>query len=144
LTDHAIVVLAHLARTAHVCVHPAKEIADATRIPLPTVQKVLKQLSRESLLISTRGARGGYSLARDPAAMSVAQVVEAMEGPLALTTCALTGEGCSDDHDCQVAGHWPVINGAVRTALDAVSILDISRPASPSVRAAPRAGNEHV
>lgn len=138
LTDHAIVVLAHLARTAHVCVHPASDISESTRIPLPTTQKVLKQLTREDLLVSVRGARGGYSLARDPETITVADVIAAMEGPLALTSCSLSAlmvdhEGCTEESHCQVSGHWPLINSAVRSALEAVSILELSRP--------PRVGN---
>ncbi|MCB9664114.1 MAG: SUF system Fe-S cluster assembly regulator [Alphaproteobacteria bacterium] len=128
LTDYAIVVLAHLAREAHVCVHPASAIAEATGVPQPTVAKVLKSLTREGLVLSSRGVTGGYSLARDPARISVVDVIAAVEGPLALTACAVEGLGCTDEHHCQVAGHWPRINGAVIDALRAVSILDLSRP----------------
>ena len=129
LTDHAIVVLAHLSRKAHVCVHPAAGIADETAIPQPTVAKVFKQLTRGGLLISTRGAAGGYSLARDPAEISVADVVTAMEGPLSLTACAIEGlNTCDHGEHCQISGHWPLINQAVYGALADVSMLDLARP----------------
>lgn len=145
LTDYGIVVMAHLARTAHVCVHPAAEVAEATGVPMPTVQKVLKALAREGMLLSTRGAHGGYSLARDPAQVSVLDVVEALEGPMALTACALhEGEVCADEPHCDVAGHWPRINGAVRHALSQVSLLELSRPvdARPVARRQLAAGRE--
>lgn len=131
MTDYAIVLLAHLVRQAHVCVHPASEVADATGIPQPTVAKVLKQLAREGLLRSVRGAQGGYVLAKDPARVSVADVIAAMEGPVALTACAVHGMGetCGDEDTCHLAGHWPRINEAVVSALRDVSILELARPA---------------
>lgn len=129
LTDYAIVVLAHVARNAHVCVHSASDLADATGVPAPTVAKVLKLLARDGLLHSTRGAHGGYGLARDPGRISVADVIAAVEGPMALTACSAPGDAsCSDEHHCQVSGHWPSINAAVRTALEGVSILELSKP----------------
>jgi len=131
LTDYAIVLLAHLAREAHVCVHPASEIAEATGIPQPTVAKVLKQLTRAGLLRSVRGAHGGYALDRDPGRVSVADVIDAIEGPVALTACSVHGAGetCGDEANCQLSGHWPRINTAVVGALREVTILELARPA---------------
>jgi FeS assembly SUF system regulator len=128
LGDYAIVMVAHLARTAHVCVHPATGIAEATGIPLPTVAKVLKTLAREGILVSTRGAHGGYGLARDPATISVVDVLEAIEGPMSLTACAHAGPGetCSDEAHCHLPPHWRAINAAVREALSKVSMLDLA------------------
>lgn len=130
LTDYALVVMAHLAREAHVCVHPATAIAEVTGLPQPTVAKILKALSREGLLHSVRGAAGGYSLARDPRAVSVADVIAAIEGPIALTACSVHGgETCADVDTCQLADHWPHINGAIASALAGVSVWDLARPA---------------
>ena len=130
LTDYALVVLAHMVRQAHVCVHPASDIAEATGLPQPTVAKVLTTLCREGVLRSVRGAQGGYLLDRDPAEIRVADVIEAMEGPVALTACAVHGTGapCSDLESCDLAGHWPTINRAVVGALRQVSLVDLARP----------------
>jgi FeS assembly SUF system regulator len=135
LSDYAIVMLAHLARSAHVCVHPATSIADATSIPLPTVAKILKTLAREGLLISTRGAHGGYGLARDPRTISVVDVLEAMEGPFALTGCSHHGTvACAEEGHCSLPAHWPAINAAVREALGQVTLMQLAGP--PERRAA--------
>ena len=142
LTDYAIVVLAHLAREAHVCVHAAPAVSEATGVPQPTVEKVLKQLARGGLLVSSRGIHGGYALARDPSAISVAQVIDTIEGPVGLTACSgVEGEACADEGHCQVSGHWSSIHDAVRGALEAVSILELSRPAQPAVRRASASGD---
>lgn len=139
LTDYALVVLAHLARRSHVCVHPASDIAAETGVPLPTVAKVLKVLARDGLVVSSRGARGGYSLGRDPALISVVEVVEAMEGPIGLTDCAHASGACADQASCDLSGHWPRINEAVRDALLGVSVLDLSRQRRPLARPATHA-----
>ncbi|MCB9681800.1 MAG: SUF system Fe-S cluster assembly regulator [Alphaproteobacteria bacterium] len=132
LTDYAVVVLAHLARHAHVCVHSASDIASATSIPQPTVAKVLKMLARDGLVQSSRGAHGGYSLGRDPRRITIACVIDSIEGPIGLTACSQTGpasgEGCADEHHCQLSIHWPGINAAVRSALEAISIDALARP----------------
>lgn len=141
LTDYAIVVLAHLARHAHQCVHPASELAEATQLPLPTAQKVLKKLTRGGLLLSSRGAHGGYSLARDPATLTLVEVIETVEGPVGLTACSVVeGETCDNEAHCHLSGHWPVINDAVRSALEAVTILDLARTAPSSSVLQLRAG----
>jgi FeS assembly SUF system regulator len=131
LTDYAIVVLAHMARHAHLCVHPASELATETGVPLPTVQKVLKTLAGAGLVESRRGARGGYALAADPAATTLLTVIERLEGPIGLTDCAIAlaadAGGCSDHDHCVVGDHWPVLNEAVRGALEGVTLLTLAR-----------------
>jgi len=136
LTDYAIVILAHLARRGRVCVSPASEVAAGTGIPQPTVAKVLKQLVQSGLVVSSRGARGGYGLARDPARITVIEVIDAMEGPLTLTDSAGDAAACADHARCGVVGHWPRINHAVRQGLAAVTLLDLAAPAQPRVAAA--------
>lgn len=129
MSDYGIVVLTQMVRMAHRCVHPATELAEETRIPLPTVQKVLKVLARDGLVVSMRGARGGYALADDPARVDLVRVLDCLEGPVALTDCAAHGEGCSEEAWCHVAPHWMVINRAVRTALQGVTLLEVARGA---------------
>jgi FeS assembly SUF system regulator len=162
LTDYAIVVLAHMARNAHRCVHPATDLSEQTAVPLPTVQKVLKSLLREGLVVSMRGARGGYALAEDPAVTTLVRILEAMEGPLAMTDCAVshnpafpnpslpTASGsathtCHESSTCAMSGHWPLISNTVREALRHVTLLDLSKTRTPipgpkpTPRAAPEA-----
>lgn len=134
LTDYAIVLLAHQARTPSALVS-ARELSEATGVPFPTVQKVLKQLVQGDVLRSERGAQGGYGFAREPSALSVADVVEVMEGPLALTACAGSDAPCTEHPHCAVSEHWPVINRAVQQALAAVTILELSRPRASCVTA---------
>lgn len=136
LTDYGIVVLTHMTRHAHRCVHSATELAEATSIPLPTVQKVLKMLARDGLVTSMRGARGGYALGCDPGDVDLMRVLEAMEGPVSLTACAEPhAEGCGEAGHCIVAPHWPVINRAVRDALTQVTVRDLAGGASGTGRA---------
>lgn len=152
LTDYAIVVLAHMARNAHRCVHPATDLSEQTAVPLPTVQKVLKVLLREGLVVSMRGARGGYALAEDPASTSLVRILEAMEGPLAMTDCAVAhapsaapaAHACHESSTCAMSGHWPLISHTVREALRHVTLLDLSKTRTatgpnPTPRANPMA-----
>lgn len=126
LTDYGTVVMALLAREPQ-RVHSATEVADATRIALPTVSKILKILATHDLVISTRGARGGYRLARTPADISVADVICAMEGPVSLTTCADGGGECEQESHCNMAAHWQWINRAVSDALKGLTLADLLR-----------------
>lgn len=126
ITDYSIVVLAHLA-AADGELYPAAEIAEATQLPAPTVAKVLKSLTRRGFLVSRRGANGGYALARRPSEIGIAEVIEAVEGPISLTECSVSAHTCDNEGHCGIQAHWPVINRAVRTALAAVTLADISR-----------------
>jgi FeS assembly SUF system regulator len=146
LTDYGIALMSHLARADERTVHSARDIAERTAIPLPTVSKLLKLLSQAGLLQSQRGVRGGYSLTRPAAQMSVSEVVVALEGPLNLTECGdneVPHSSCSIEHVCRVKPHWQTINVAIRSALDQLSLADmaapqLSRPLAPQTLAAPR------
>jgi len=128
LTDYGIVILTHFAREDRELQHTARSVCEATRLPQPTVSKLLKLLTRQGLLISQRGANGGYSLAVEPQSVTVASIIEALEGPIGITECSLKeGTGCGDVGYCQLSAHWPHINLAVRTALAAITLSDISR-----------------
>lgn len=136
LADYSIVVTTQLAR------HPqrsmsAVEIAAATHIPPPTASKVLKALVRADLLTSHRGARGGYGLARAAAEISVAEVIEALEGPIALTSCVENGgHDCGIEHLCQTRSSWHRINDAIRGALDGITLADMVTPSPTGLRLA--------
>jgi FeS assembly SUF system regulator len=129
MTDYAIVLLGHFARNADSTIHSAKELAAEAELPLPTVNKVLKTLARQGLLDSHRGAKGGYSLARQPDEISVADVIRATEGPVAMTECTVEREGnCSHEAGCPVSGNWQRINHAIQQALERISLSEMIHP----------------
>ena len=124
LTDYATVLLIDIARADGV--RPTQRIAERTGIPLPTVAKIMKSLNRAGLVSSTRGSGGGYALGRPAAQISVADVIQAVEGPIALTACADTSdEQCGIESLCPVSGKWNRVNMAVRSALEEVTLADM-------------------
>jgi FeS assembly SUF system regulator len=106
----------------------ARELAQRTQLSLPMVSKILKILTREGLLVSQRGANGGYKLSRDPKCITVGEVVSAMEGPLAMTECLDSQGDCQQEAFCPVRTNWARINYAVQNVLDAISIRDMLTP----------------
>jgi FeS assembly SUF system regulator len=124
LTDYAIVILAHLARAERTLT--AQALSARSRVPLPTVSKLCKELSRAGLLQSHRGRHGGYALTRPPEQISVAEVVEALEGPIALTECGSPGaETCDMEPSCIAKGTWDPVSRAVQSALRALPLSEI-------------------
>ena len=134
LADYGIVVMTYLAQDPEQ-VRAAHDVATATRVALPTVSKVLKVLSRDALLASVRGARGGYRLARPPAAISVAQIIHALEGPLAMTECTSVAGACTQEPYCAVRGNWQRINDTIYRALAQVTLADMVAPPAGQVSA---------
>jgi FeS assembly SUF system regulator len=106
------------------------ELAIATGIAQTTVSKVLKLLGKSSLVLSIRGANGGYQLADKPEQISVAQIISAMEGPIGITECCTTSETCDHVSHCHISGNWGVINRAIETTLQTISLADLVSPAS--------------
>ena len=130
LTDYGTVVLAHLAaNSSAVC--SAADVAGATGIAAPTVSKLLKSLGRAGLVASTRGANGGYQLARSPADISAADVIDALEGPVSITECSAGDSLCQHEDSCSVGTSWQRINTAIRRALEDVSLNDLLRANNP-------------
>ena len=127
LTDYGTVVLAHLAKNPE-SLSSAADVAAATGIALPTVSKLLKTLTRAELVNSTRGAHGGYSLARSPGDISAADVIDALEGPVSITECSSADSHCDYESFCNIGGAWQRINLAIRMALDASAVP--ARPAN--------------
>jgi FeS assembly SUF system regulator len=124
LTDYAIVLLAHLARSDRTLT--AQELAGRSRVPLPTVSKLCKELSRAGIVLSHRGRHGGYSLARPAEAISVAQVVEALEGPIALTECGSPGgDRCGIEPFCVAKASWDPVTRAIHGALEQLPLSAI-------------------
>ncbi|MEW9573255.1 SUF system Fe-S cluster assembly regulator [Rhodanobacter sp. Si-c] len=127
LTDYATVVMTCIAAHPDDVLSTA-QIADETRLELPTVSKLLKSLGHAGLVESFRGVNGGYRLARPAQAISLADVVEAMEGPIGMTECGVTEGQCEREAQCGVRGSWQRINSVLDRALRAVSLADMLRP----------------
>src|SRR5688572_26922083 len=121
LTDYATVLLAALAE-APGRVQTAGCLAEQTKLALPTVSKLLKQLQRAGLVTSTRGLRGGYQLARPATEISAAAILDALEGPFAITDCAGGHGRCGIERTCRVGHAWQHLNLAIRRALNDVSL----------------------
>ena len=128
LADYAVVMMAAAARQCGAsCRLNATLLASETGLPLPTVQKLVSKLSAAGLIESARGTGGGFRLSRPPAAISIADIVEAIEGPIALTTCVDAGRhDCAVEGSCRVKPHWNAVNGAVKGALAGVSLASLS------------------
>lgn len=127
LTDYATVVMTCIAAHSDDVLSTA-QIADETHLELPTVSKLLKSLGHAGLVESFRGVNGGYRLARPARAISLAEIVEAMEGPIGMTECGVTEGQCDREAQCGVRGSWQRISSVLDNALRAVSLDDMLRP----------------
>ena len=125
LTDYATVILATLAADRSRQLN-AGTLAERTHIASPTVSKLLKQLHRAGLVNSTRGTHGGYQLARDPEQISAAAILDALEGPLALTQCSAGSGHCDIEHTCSTGRAWQKLNLAIRRSLSEVSLAQLA------------------
>jgi FeS assembly SUF system regulator len=125
LTDYGIVLLTHLA-TGEPGVQTAPDLASSSHVPLPTVSKILKELSKAGLVLSHRGRKGGYSLARPADQISMAQIIVALEGPLGLTDCSTVSAGaCNLESICPARSPWGVISRVIERALQDVSLSSL-------------------
>ncbi|MGS1015985.1 RrF2 family transcriptional regulator [Allosphingosinicella humi] len=131
LADYAVVMMAAAAR--HTAAGggdvrlSAALLSEETGVPLPTAQKLMGRLAGAGLLSSARGTGGGFRLSREAGRISLADIIEAVEGPIAMTTCVDEKRGdCALDNQCQVKPHLSVVNGAVRGALQGVSLASLS------------------
>ena len=125
LTDYATVILATLAEKPG-RVQTAAALAEQTHIAAPTVSKLLKQLQRTGLVTSTRGLHGGYQLAKPASQISAAAILDALEGPVALTDCAVGHGNCEIEETCQVGRVWQRLNLAIRRSLYEVSLAQLA------------------
>ena len=136
LTDYAVVVMTQMAHDRQE-VRTAPQIAQLIGIPQPTVAKLLSALARGGLVVSQRGATGGYTLSRPAAEIPVAAIIQALEGPIALTACVQgSDEHCEVASICPMQGNWNKVNLAIRTALEQVTLADMA----PSFDFAPPPG----
>jgi len=131
LTDYAIVLLAHLARGGGTVT--AQDLASRSRVPLPTVSKLCKELSKAGLVVSHRGRHGGYGLARPAERISIAEIVEALEGPIALTQCVEPGAAtCDLEATCVARASWDPVSRAIQGALQNLPLSAIAPPPDPA------------
>jgi FeS assembly SUF system regulator len=130
LTDYGIVLLARVAASPREAQLSARELAERAALPLPAASKMLKQLSAAGLLESLRGAKGGYRLVRSPEAITVAEIVHALEGPIALMDCTAGPGHCEQEARCTVREPWHRINRAVLDALSRVTLADLAGAAA--------------
>jgi Rrf2 family protein len=139
MADYAVVTMTAAAR--HCGRHgpggarvSAQQLADETGLPVPTVQKLVSKLAAAGLLKSSRGLGGGLKLARPAAAISLADIVEAVEGPIAMAPCSVHGRhDCTLEADCTVRPHWPDVDAALRGALAGVTLTQLTRPVPAGV-----------
>lgn len=137
LADYGIVMMTHMARRPERN-HTAAEIAAQSHLPLPMASKILKVLARAGLLASQRGAKGGYGLARPAENISVADVIVALEGPIALTACIEHGPGeCDIEALCPARANWQRINEAIRQALEGITMAEMARTVAPGFATPP-------
>ena len=132
LADYAVVLMSAAARHCGAALLAegklnASKLSEETGVPLPTAQKLVSRLSTAGLIESTRGVGGGIRLSRPPVSISLADIVEAVEGPLAITCCTIDGNhDCALEDGCTVKPHWSVINRTIRQALADVSLASLA------------------
>ena len=127
LADYAVVLMTAAARRPAAARLSATELSAETGVPLPTAQKLMGQLAACGLLTSMRGAGGGFALARPAGEISLAVIVEAVEGPIAMSACSDGKFDCALDAHCRVKPHMGIVGNAVRGALGAVSLTELAR-----------------
>ncbi|MEZ5511948.1 MAG: SUF system Fe-S cluster assembly regulator [Gammaproteobacteria bacterium] len=125
MTDYALVIMHRLAKSPSAQLR-MEEIAQATQLALPTVRKLMRQLVNAGLVRSERGAKGGYQLARFPELISIAHIVAAVEGPLAITECCDDDGGCELSGDCDVESQMPTINELITQILASITLTDMA------------------
>ena len=128
LTDYGILLMTWFARQQDDSPHSARELASMARLPVPTVSKILKELARQGLLIGQRGVKGGFRLARPAAKISVADIVNALEGPISFTDCGGDPGACDLEDSCIVRSNWKKIDHAVRGALEGITLSEMTHP----------------
>ncbi|MEO1489701.1 MAG: SUF system Fe-S cluster assembly regulator [Pseudomonadota bacterium] len=139
LTDYAVITMVQASRHCGEGRVSAAELASETGLPVPTVQRLVSKLTGAGLLRSVRGVGGGLQLGRPAAAITVADIVEAVEGPIALTACIDHGD-CDFEAGCTMKPHWPIINEALRGALAGITLDQLRTP--PRSASAPPAQSE--
>lgn len=130
LADYAVVLMSHFVTEEAVLMN-AGCLSEKTGIPAPTVAKIMGAMARSGLLESQRGIKGGFLLLKDPSEISIADIIEAVEGPIALTNCLdESNTDCGIEPLCHLRPHWQAVNDAVRMALSRIMLADIAQDAA--------------
>jgi FeS assembly SUF system regulator len=124
-TDYGIMLMAYIAAGRQGHIHNAREVSERSGLPFPTVSKILRSLSGKQLLVSHRGAAGGYSLARPAELISVAEIIRALQGPIAMVQCGAEPGACGQEAGCPTRANWARVSQEVEVALDNIPITDM-------------------
>jgi FeS assembly SUF system regulator len=127
IADYAVVVMVYMAKHYNLS-YNARDIAEGTRIALPTVSKILKMMVRKGLLLSQRGAKGGYSLVREANTISMVEILEAVDGSFGMTDCTFKKGVCALEPVCSITSNWHVISQAIYDALSGLTLADMAMP----------------
>jgi FeS assembly SUF system regulator len=128
LTDYGLVLMTCMGRSEGEAFRTARDLAAESKLPVSTVSKLLKELLQSGLLVSHRGTKGGYVLARDAHQISVVDIIAAIEGPMALTECSTEISLCAIEPCCPIKNNQRVINQAVRGVLEKITLSDLIHP----------------
>jgi len=139
--DYGILLMTQFARAGHAGIFSASDLALKSGLSLPMVNKTLKLLMKAGLLVSTRGVNGGYQMSRDAGAITLEEVIAAVDGPIALTECHEHGgaDECGISSHCPTRLNWGIINDALRDSLSGITLLQMIRPMLSNRSLAPRA-----
>lgn len=140
LADYALVVMQYVANHPNEQLHTARSVAAATHLPVPTVVKILGKLLEDGLLVSHRGAKGGYAPARPATEMSVAEIIEAIEGPMGLTECTVAPGRCDLEGRCGIQANTRILGQMMHQTLKGISLADFTALRSIAARAPSRRG----
>lgn len=128
MTDYGIVLMTYVASTPHTSLHTAREMSAGTGMHAATVGKIVRELVDHGLLVSHRGVKGGYALARPGETISVADIIDALEGPVGFTECYSTPGCCELEPSCTVRSNSQVISRALRRTLEEIRLTDLIKP----------------
>jgi FeS assembly SUF system regulator len=127
--DDALLLMTHLASQTQDQMWSAKALSEAVDLPYPTVSKILKRLVKGDCVLSVQGAHGGYRLARRASQINMAELIEAVDGPIALTLCS-SGSlmVCAKESTCMVKPHWNIISHVIKDALGQIPLSALTKP----------------
>jgi len=132
MADYGTIILTSMAKEPE-RTRSVADIGSATGLPAPSVSKILKILIHEGIVVSLRGTKGGYKLARPPAEISTAQILQAIDGPIGMTECSVTPGWCSHETGCRVRTHWQMVNQVMLQALGQITLKQMSQPVVETV-----------
>lgn len=127
LTDYATVILSLMAQD-FLRIYTTAEISTATGVPIPTVSKILKKLVNATMVISLRGSKGGYRLRLEASQITVAAIIGVLEGPIALTECSVSQQGCVQASGCRIHANWKIVNQSIYSTLASITLADMIQP----------------